>query len=120
MLHHVFGDGRLGYLKAKHQQFAMDSGGAPRCVFFAHPSDKIAQAPIDLWPPCPVSRFPAPERLEARAVPPENGLRLDDPRRSEQARPEPGHPDQQRPVTAAEPKTRRRMPQGDAELMAKE
>jgi hypothetical protein len=45
---------------------------------------------------------------------------LNDLRRTEQARPEPGHPDQQGPITAAQPKTRRRTPQGDAELMAKE
>jgi hypothetical protein len=37
--------------------------------------------------------------------------------RTEQARPELGHPYQQRPVTAAQSRTRRRMPQGDAELM---
>ena len=75
------------------------------------------QAPIDLRPPCPLSRFPAPERLEARAVPAKDGLRLDDLCRTEQARPEPGHPYQQRPVTAAQSRTRRRAPQGDAELM---
>ena len=75
---------------------------------------------IDLWPPCPLSRFPAPERRETRTMPAKDGLRLNDLRRTEQARPEPGHPDQQRPVTAAQSKTRRRTPQGDAELMAKE
>jgi hypothetical protein len=54
-------------------------------------------------------------------MPPKDGLRLNDLRRSEQARPAPGHPDQQGPVTAAQPtKTRRRTPQGDAELMAEE
>src|SRR5258707_10753220 len=35
---------------------------------------------------------------------PKNGLRLNDLRRTEQARPKPGHPDQQRPVSSA-PKT---------------
>jgi hypothetical protein len=30
----------------------------------------------------------------------------------------PGHPHQQSPVTTAQPKTRRRAPQGDAELMS--
>ena len=118
--HHVFRDRRLGDLKAKHQQFAMDPGCSPLRVFPAHPSDQVTQAPIDLRPPCPLSRFPAPERLEARTVPPQDRLRLNDLGRTEQARPEPGHPDQQRPVTAAQPKTRRRPPQGDAELMAKE
>jgi hypothetical protein len=100
-LHHVLGDGRLGDLKAEHQKLAMDAGCSPHWVFLAHPSDQVTQAPIDLWPSCPGSRFPPPERLEARAVPPKNGLRLNDLRRTEQARPKPGHPDQQRSVTAA-------------------
>jgi len=39
---------------------------------------------------------------------------------TEQAWPAPGHPDQQGPVTAAHSRTRRRTPQGDAELMAEE
>jgi len=47
-------------------------------------------------------------------------VRLNDLRRTEQARPAPGHPDQQGPVSAAQSKTRRRTPQGDAELMAEE
>src|SRR6266699_5676148 len=71
-------------------------------------------------PPCPIAGFPAPERLEARAVPPKDGIRLNNAGRTEQARPEPGHPYQQRPVTAAQSRTRRRMPQGDAELMTEE
>ena len=37
--------------------------------------------------------FPAPERGETRTMPAKNGLRLNDLRRTEQARPEPGHPD---------------------------
>ena len=38
---------------------------------------------------------------------------------TEQARPEPGQPDQQGPITAAQSKTRWRTPQGDTELMTK-
>jgi hypothetical protein len=53
-------------------------------------------------------------------MPPKDRFRLNDLRRTEQARPEPGRPDQQGPVTAAPPKTRRRMPQRNTELMAKE
>src|SRR5262245_48073737 len=48
------------------------------------------------------------------------GLRLNDMRRTEQARPEPGQPHHQRPVAAAQSEARRRTPQGDTELMAKE
>jgi hypothetical protein len=36
------------------------------------------------------------------------------------AQPEPGHPYQQRPVTAAQSKTKRRTPQGDTELVAEQ
>src|SRR5262245_16174304 len=53
-------------------------------------------------------------------MPAKNGLRLNDMRRTEQARPEPGQPHHQGPVTAAQSKTRRCTPQGDAELMAEE
>src|SRR5262249_15368191 len=108
--HHVFRDRRLRDLKAKHQQLAMDPRRSPLWILAAHSSDEIAQLSIDLWSPCPLPRFPAPERREARAVPSKDGLRLNDPGRVEQARPEPGHPDHQGPVTAAQPKTRRRTP----------
>src|SRR5262245_28464181 len=113
--HHVFRYGRLGDLKAEHQQLAVD----PRCSppWVAHPSDEIAQLSIDLWPSCPLARFPTPERREARTMPPKDGFR-ERLRCSEQARPAPGHPYQQGPVTAAQTKTRRRPLQGDTELMA--
>src|SRR5260370_36505442 len=68
--------------------------------------------------PRPISGFPAPESFEARAMPSKDGLRLNHLGHAEQARPEPGHPNEQRPVTAAQSKTRRRPPQGDAELMS--
>src|SRR5437016_9987176 len=86
-------------------------------VFLAHPSNEITQATIDLRPPCPLSGFPAPEGYEASAMPPKNGLRLNDLGRTDQARPEPGHPYQQRPVTAAQSTARRCLPQSDVELM---
>src|SRR5262249_8969306 len=70
--------------------------------------------------PIRFSRFPTPERRESRTMPAKDGLRLNDLRCTEQARPEPGHPDQQGPVTAAQSKTRRRTSQCDAELMVEE
>src|SRR5215510_12264445 len=98
----------------------MDPRCSPPRVFLAHPSDQIAQLSIDLWPPCPLPRFPTPECRETRTMPAKDGLRLNDLRRTEQARPAPGHPDQQGAVTAAQSKTRRRTSQGDAKLMAEE
>src|SRR5262249_15091792 len=118
--HHVFRHRRLGDLKAKHQQLAMDPGCSPLWVFLAHLSNEIAQLSIDLWPPCPLPRFPTPDGRETRTMPAKDGRRLNDLRCTKQARPEPGHPDQQGPVTAAQSKTRRCTPQGDAKLMAKE
>jgi hypothetical protein len=50
-------------------------------------------------------------------MPPKDGLQLNHLGRAEQARPEPGHPYQQRPVTAAQSKERRCLPQSDVELM---
>src|SRR5690348_10595443 len=111
-LHHVFRDRRLGDLKAKHQQLAMDPRRSPLWILFAHPSDQIAQLATDLWPPCRLPRFPAPERRETSTMPAKDGLRLNDMRRTEQARPEPGQPHHQGPVTAAQSKARRRTPQG--------
>src|SRR5437588_9521391 len=95
----------------------MNPGRAPQRVFLAHPLNEITQATIDLRSPCPLSRFPAPESFPVRAMPPKDGLRLNHLGHTEQARPEPGHPYQQRPVTAAQSKARRCLPQSDAELM---
>jgi hypothetical protein len=51
----------------------------PTSGFFpAHSSDEVTQAPIDPGPPCLVPRFPPPERLKARTVPPKDGLWLND------------------------------------------
>ena len=68
---------------------------APQFGFsLAYPSDEVTQTPIALWPSCPLSRFPAPERLEARTMPAKNSLRLNHLRGTERARPKLGHTDQ--------------------------
>ena len=96
----------------------MDSGCAPLWVFPAHPLDQITQAPINLRPPCPIWRFPAPERSKTSAMLSQDRLRLNHLSHAEQARPKPGHPGQQRAVTAAQSKTRWCPPQSNNELMA--
>jgi hypothetical protein len=95
----------------------MDPGRALQRVLPAHPTDKITQAAIDLRPPCPLSRFPAPIDLKPSTMPSQDGLRLNHLGYAEQARPKLGHPYDQRPITAAQSKTRRRLPQSDIELM---
>jgi len=96
----------------------MDPGRAPLRVFLADPLNEIAQATIDLWPPCPTSRFPASESFEASAMPSQNGLRLNHLGHAKQARPEPCYPYQQRTINPAQSKAGRRMPQCDGKLMA--
>jgi hypothetical protein len=74
---HVFRNRRLGDFEPEHQKLTMDPGCAPQRVFSAHPLDQIPQATIDLWPPYPISGFPTPERFKTSAMPPQDGLRLD-------------------------------------------
>ena len=84
-------------------------------------SAKTAGAPqttIDLRPPCPISGFPTPEDFEASAMPTQNGLRLHHLDRTNKARPEPGHPYEQRAITAAKAKAGWSLPQSDGKLMA--
>jgi hypothetical protein len=76
----------------------MDPRRTPERILFAHPSDEIAQLTIDLWPPCPISGFPAPKRFEAEAMPSQDSFRLHDPGYVEQTGPNPRHPYQQRPI----------------------
>jgi len=95
----------------------MDPGRAPLRVFLVDPLDEISQATIDLRAPCPLSGFPAPESFPARAMPPKDRLRLNDLDGTDQARPEPDHRYQQRPVTAAQSKAWRCLPQSDVELV---
>ena len=115
--HQIFRDSRLGNFEPEHQKLAMDPGCAPQWVFFAHPLDQIPQAAIDLWPPCPMSGFPAPESFEPGAMPPKDRLRLHHLGQIKQIGPDPRDPYQQHPVTTMQPQTRRRLPQGDVELM---
>ena len=96
----------------------MDPGCAPQRVFPAHPPDQIPQAAIDLWPPCPISGFPAPEHFETSAMPSQDGLRLNHLSRINKARPELSYPYEQRAITAAKAKAGWRSPQSDGKLMA--
>jgi hypothetical protein len=50
-------------------------------------------------------------------MPPQDRGGLNDSSQTEQARPQPGHPNQQRAITAPQPETWRSMPQGNVELM---
>jgi hypothetical protein len=89
----------------------MDPRRTPKRVLSAHPPDQIAQLTIELRPPYPTSGLPAPKRSEAGAMPSQNGLRLHHLGCAEQARPNPRHPSQQRPVNTAQAQPMWRLPQ---------
>jgi len=110
---------RLGDLKAQHQKLAVDAGCAPKWIFLAYPPDQVTQATIDLRSPCPLPRFPSPIEMEPRSVPSQHGLRLNHPDHIEQTRPQPNHPDHEGAITTAQSNPRRRVPQGNVQLMPK-
>src|ERR1700704_4654590 len=93
----------------------MDAWAAPQRVLLAHPSDQIAQLTLDPGSPCPTLRSPAPIGLKPCAMPPQNGVRLNDPGQTKQARPASCHPYQQGAVTTPQPETLRCAPQDDVE-----
>jgi len=88
----------------------MDSDRASLRVISAHPLNEITQSSIDLWPPCPISEFPAPESFEASTMSPKDSFRLNHLGHAKQARPEPCHPYQQCAINPAQPKTGRSLP----------
>ena len=114
---HILGYRQLGEIKPKLKQFTMDAGSAPQWVFPAHSSDEIAELAINPRPRGSLSRFPAPVTPEARPMPPQNRRRLNDLGHTEQARPQPGHPHQQRAVATPQRQTRRSPPQSDIKSM---
>jgi hypothetical protein len=90
----------------------------PKGFPYTHPPDQISQATINPRPPCPITRFPTPKHFETSAMPTQDGLRLNHLHRTKKVRPEPGHPYEQRAITAKQSKTRRCPPHSDRELMA--
>ena len=104
-------------LEPELQQFTMDARGPPQSVLLAHPSDKFAQLTANAGSPRSTARFPPPIGLKASSMPPQDRVRLDDAGQTEQAWPEPRHPDHQDPVTPTQPQTVWSPPQGNIELM---
>ena len=114
---HIFGNRRLGELEPELEQFTMDARSAPQWVLLAHPLDEFAQLTANSGSPWPTARFPAPIGPKPCAVPPQDCVRLNDARQTEQARPPSGHPNHQGTVTCPNPDTLWGSPQGDVELM---
>src|SRR6266404_534833 len=76
------------------EQFTMDARGAPQRVLLAHPLNEFAQLTANSGPAWPAARFPAPIGPKPGSMPPQDRVRLNDAGQTEQAWPEPGHPDQ--------------------------
>ncbi len=67
---HVFGDGSLGDLWAKLEQFAVDPGSAPQRIGVVHLLDQLDGAWANSFAtPFARSAFPAPEEPEPGTVP---------------------------------------------------
>jgi hypothetical protein len=117
---HVLGDRRLGDLEPELQQFTMDARGAPIVDFPCSSVGSVPAAPGQPWV-FPVEREISnanrPETL--RAMPPQNRVGLNHAGPSEQAWPEPRHPDDEDPVTMTQPQTVWCAPKGNIELVPK-
>jgi hypothetical protein len=67
-------------------------GGTPQRVLLAHPPDQFAQLSVNSGSPGPPARFPAPIGPKPCSMPPQDCVRLNDARQTEQPWPQPSHP----------------------------
>src|SRR5882757_1733342 len=104
MADHVLGNGRLGDLETKLEQFAVDAGCTPEPVFPAHLPNEFAQFATDLGASRPPARPPTPVCSKPCSMPAQDRIRPNDARQTEQVWPEPRHPDQKRAIWYPQPK----------------
>src|SRR5207342_2645363 len=76
-LDHVLGNARLRHLNSELEQFAVDARCAPQRALNAHLPDQRAQVRLDLRPPSPRARFPAPIAAKAGPMPTHERLGTD-------------------------------------------
>src|SRR6202171_228237 len=74
---HVLGDRRLRDLDPKLEQLAVDAWRTPQPIGQAHLPDQAPDLPWYPRPTAPRARLPAPVQSEARPMPLNDGLRLD-------------------------------------------
>src|SRR5882757_7967664 len=100
----VLGDRRLGDLDAELEQFAMYARCAPQPIGQAHLPDQPADLHRNLWPPTPRARRPAPVQPEARPMPPDDRLWLDNRHGVQYRRKHAIEPDEEQSVRHRQPR----------------
>src|SRR5664280_3342289 len=77
-LGHILGHARLPDIDAELEQFAMDPRRAPQRIGNAHLADQPADLRRHSRPATTAAGLPAPIRPKTRAMPADNGVRLND------------------------------------------
>src|ERR1039457_6911421 len=75
---HILSHARLSDIDPELEQFSMDPRRAPQWIGNAHLADQPADLQRHNRPATTASRLPAPMRPETRAMPADNGVRLND------------------------------------------
>src|ERR1039457_6522475 len=75
---HILGRARLSNIDAELEQLSMDPRRAPQRIGNAHLADQPADLRRHSRPATTASRLPAPIRPKTRAMPADNGVRLND------------------------------------------
>ena len=114
---HVLGDRRLRDLDPELEQFAMDARRAPQPVGQAHLPDQAADLPGNLRPTAPRARLPAPVQSEARPMPSDDGLRLDNRHSVQHRRKQAIEPDEEQSVGHRQFRLRGNAPAQHIQLM---
>src|ERR1019366_8588960 len=86
---HILGHARLSDIDAELEQLAMDPRRAPQQIGNAHLADQPADLRRHSRPATAASRLPAPIRSKTRAMPADNGVRLNDRQRIANSRKQP-------------------------------
>src|SRR5262249_53083883 len=115
---HILGNRGLGDLEPKLQQLSMNTWSTPQRVLLAHLSDEFTQFAGHTRPARSATGFPAPIGSKACSMPAQNSVRLNYAGQTKQVWPRPCHVHQKRSVDTSQPKTARRTPHSDIELMA--
>ena len=115
----ILADAALGNLDPEFEKLAMDSRSAPRRVFPTHAADQFTGVFRNSGPASlAVADLPCPERPKQLPVPADDCLRLN----NHQPRPpvgaQPGDSDPEQAVRCVQPRTLRRSPAKDQQLMA--